>query len=355
MVAEGRVALRRGALDDAIAVLQAALDMSERTDSKEYELEINDLLATAFKRSGGSRRRSSAARPTTTSTGRCSRTPPIYGSAPCRSRTRPRPPVSRPRSSDSAATTSKSWAATDGAPIESPSSATTQHLEAFEQLAILTEFRDAETGEHTDRVGDMSAEIAHAFGKSPEWCEQLRLAARLHDIGKVAVPDSVLRKTGPLTVEEYEMMKSHTSMGHRILAGNSAPMFQMAAEIAQSHHEWWDGSGYPLGISHTSIALTGRIVGLADVYDALCSKRPYKRAWAEEEAARFVVSGRGAQFDPDVVDAFVAVLRARRPRARRDTGLTGPVVSRGRERPTRRRTRRARRPTSRCGRCATRC
>src|SRR5690606_33741155 len=142
------------------------------------------------------------------------------------------------------------------------------HLEAFEQLAILTEFRDSETGEHTDRVGDLAAEIAHALGRAPEWCEILRMAARLHDIGKVVVPDAVLRKTGPLTVEEYEMMKSHTSMGHRILAGNSAPLFQMAAEIAQSHHEWWDGSGYPLGISHSSIALTGRIVAVADVYDA---------------------------------------------------------------------------------------
>ena len=109
------------------------------------------------------------------------------------------------------------------------------------------------------------------------------------------------------------MMKSHTSMGHRILAGNSAPLFQMAAEIAQSHHEWWDGSGYPLGISQSSIALSGRIVSIADVYDALCSKRPYKRAWVPDEAARFVVSGRNGQFDPDVVAAFIAVLTARDP------------------------------------------
>jgi HD-GYP domain-containing protein (c-di-GMP phosphodiesterase class II) len=123
----------------------------------------------------------------------------------------------------------------------------------------------------------------------------------------------VLFKTGPLTVEEYEMMKSHTSMGHRILSGNSAPLFQMAAEVAQSHHEWWDGSGYPLGISHQSIALSGRIVAVADVFDALCSRRPYKRAWAKEEAARFVVSGRNGQFDPEIVDAFVAVLSARDP------------------------------------------
>ncbi len=180
-------------------------------------------------------------------------------------------------------------------------------------MAILTEFRDADTGEHTDRVGDLSAEMAHALGKSPEWCEMLRLAARLHDIGKIAVPDSVLFKSGPLTVEEYEMLKTHTSMGHRILAGNSAPLFQMAAELAQSHHEWWDGSGYPLGISGNSIALTGRIVAVADVYDALISKRPYKRAWAKDEAARFIVAGRGGQFDPDVIDAFISVLSASDP------------------------------------------
>jgi putative two-component system response regulator len=191
--------------------------------------------------------------------------------------------------------------------------AASQHHEAFEHLAILTEFRDAETGEHTNRVGDLAAEIAHAMGHPPEWCEQLRMAARLHDVGKVAVPDAVLRKTGPLTVEEYEMMKSHTSMGHRILAGNSSPMFQMAAEIAQSHHEWWDGSGYPLGIAYNSIALAGRIVSVADVYDALCSKRPYKRSWSRIESAKFVTSGRAGQFDPDIVDAFVAVITARHP------------------------------------------
>jgi putative two-component system response regulator len=187
------------------------------------------------------------------------------------------------------------------------------YLEAFEQLAVLLEFRDADTGAHTDRVGDLSAEIGHALGRSPEWCELLRLAARLHDIGKVAVPDSVLFKTGPLTVEEYEMMKTHTSMGHRILSGNSAPMFQMAAEIAQTHHEWWDGGGYPLGLTGSSIALSGRIVAITDVYDALCSKRPCKRAWPKYEAARFVVSGRGSQFDPEIVAAFVAVLSARDP------------------------------------------
>ena len=309
MVAEGRVALRRGALDEAISVLQAALDMSERTESKEYELEVNDLLATAFKRSG--RFEEALERRETHDQ---QHRQMFTHAADLRLRTlqvahetataRHQAEIFRLRHQELDPSEQG-----DAEEAVTPS----HHLEAFEQLAVLTEFRDMETGAHTDRVGDMAAEIAHALGKSPEWCEQLRLAARLHDIGKVAVPDAVLRKTGPLTVEEYEMMKAHTSMGHRILAGNSAPLFQMAAEIAQSHHEWWDGSGYPLGISGSSIALSGRIVSIADVYDALCSKRPYKRAWHTEEAARFVVLGRDGQFDPEVVDAFVAVLSARDP------------------------------------------
>ncbi len=314
MVAEGRVALRRGALDEAIAVLQAALDMSERTESTEYELEVNDLLATAFKRSGRfeealDRRETHDEQHRNMFTHAADLRLRTLQVAHETATARQQAEIFRLRHQDLDPAVSS---ATGGG---EPSGASTpaHHLEAFEQLAILTEFRDSETGAHTDRVGDLAAEIAHALGKSPEWCEQLRLAARLHDIGKVAVPDSVLRKTGPLTVEEYEMMKAHTSMGHRILAGNSAPMFQMAAEVAQSHHEWWDGSGYPLGINGSSIALTGRIVSIADVYDALCSRRPYKRAWQPAEAARFVVLGRNGQFDPDVVDAFVAVLTARDP------------------------------------------
>lgn len=316
LVAEGRVALRRGALDEAIAVLQAALDMAERTEVRDYELEVNDLLATAFKRSG----RFEEALDRRETHDRQYRQ--LYThAADLRLRTlevahetneaRLQSEVYRLRtaaSDPSAFHTDSAGADGDAAAVQLPS-----YLETFQQLAILTEFRDSETGEHIHRVGDLSAEIAHAMGRPPEWCEQLRLAARLHDIGKVVVPDAVLRKTGPLTVEEYEMMKAHTSMGHRILSGNSAPMFQMAAEIAQSHHEWWDGSGYPLGIGGVSIALSGRIVTIADVFDALCSKRPYKRSWPIDESARFVVSGRGGQFDPDVVEAFVSVLVARHP------------------------------------------
>jgi len=312
MVAEGRVALRRGALDEAIAVLQAALDMSERTDAKEYELEINDLLATAFKRSG---RFEEALDRRETHDEQYRRI--FTHAADLRLRTLQvahETETARAEAQILRLRTQELELMVGDVPRETATvDRSGAHLEAFEQLAVLTEFRDAATNAHTDRVGDLASEIAHGLGKAPEWAELLRLAARLHDIGKVAVPDSVLFKTGPLTVEEYEMMKSHTSMGHRILAGNSAPLFQMAAEIAQSHHEWWDGSGYPLGIGHQSIALSGRIVAVADVYDALRSKRPYKRAWAKDEAARFVVSGRNSQFDPDVVDAFIAVMTARDP------------------------------------------
>ena len=313
MVAEGRVALRSGALDDAIAVLQAALDMSERTESREYELEINDLLATAFKRAGRfeealERRERHDAQYRKMFTHAADLRLRTLQVAHDTATARQQAEIFRLRTQEL-----EVMVAGDDALLAGSATAASHHHEAFEHLAILTEFRDAETGEHTNRVGDLAAEIAHALGHSPEWCEQLRMAARLHDVGKVAVPDAVLRKTGPLTVEEYEMMKSHTSMGHRILAGNSSPMFQMAAEIAQAHHEWWDGSGYPLGIAYTSIPVAGRIVSVADVYDALCSKRPYKRSWSRIESARFVTSGRGGQFDPDIVDAFVAVITARHP------------------------------------------
>lgn len=312
MVAEGRVALRRGVLDEAISVLQAALDVATRTELSQYELEINDLLATAFKRSGRfeealDRREAHDEQHRQMFTHAADLRFRTLQVAHDTSNARQTAEILRLRSVEGELDGS------DGRGRLNPSSISAHQLEAFEQLAILTEFRDSEAGEHTNRVGDLAAEIGHALGRSPEWCEQLRLAARLHDIGKVAVPDSVLGKTGPLTMHEYESMKSHTSMGHRILAATSAPLFQMAAEIAQSHHEWWDGGGYPIGIGGSSIPLSGRIVSIADVYDALCSSRPYKRAWSEAEAARFVVSGGGAQFDPDVVDAFVAVLAARSP------------------------------------------
>ncbi len=186
-------------------------------------------------------------------------------------------------------------------------------LEAFQRLAVLAEFRDTDTGEHTIRVGDLSAEIALELGEDAAWAQQLRLAGRLHDIGKVAVPDAILLKPGPLTADEFEVMKTHTTIGAEILAGSSSPLIQLAAEVALNHHERWDGTGYPAGLAGADIPLSGRIVTIADVFDALTSHRTYKHAWTASEAVQYVLAGRGAQFDPRTVDAFVRVMRRTHP------------------------------------------
>jgi putative two-component system response regulator len=186
-------------------------------------------------------------------------------------------------------------------------------LEAFQRLAVLAEFRDTDTGEHTIRVGDLSAEIALQLGEPDEWASQLRLAGRLHDIGKVAVPDSILLKPGPLTSDEFDVMKTHTTIGAEILAGSSSPLIQLASEVALNHHERWDGTGYPSGLVAADIPLSGRIVTVADVYDALTSHRTYKHAWTPLEAVQYILGARGAQFEPRIVDAFIAVFRRNHP------------------------------------------
>ncbi len=186
-------------------------------------------------------------------------------------------------------------------------------LEAFQRLAVLAEFRDTDTGEHTIRVGDLSAEIALVLGEDQEWASQLRLAGRLHDIGKVAVPDSILLKPGPLTADEFDVMKTHTTIGAEILAGSSSPLIQLASEVALNHHERWDGTGYPAGRVAEDIPISGRIVTVADVFDALTSHRTYKHAWSPLEAIQYILGARGSQFEPRIVDAFVHVFRRRHP------------------------------------------
>ncbi len=186
-------------------------------------------------------------------------------------------------------------------------------LEAFQRLAVLAEFRDTDTGEHTIRVGDLSAEIAAELGEDPAWVDHLRLAGRLHDIGKVAVPDAILLKPGPLTPDEFAVMKTHTTIGAEILSGSSSPLIQLAAEVALNHHERWDGTGYPAGLAGETIPLSGRIVTIADVYDALTSHRTYKHAWTPLEAVQYIVGASGAQFEPRMVEAFVAVMRRTHP------------------------------------------
>ena len=186
-------------------------------------------------------------------------------------------------------------------------------LEAFQRLAVLAEFRDTDTGEHTIRVGDLSAEIAHELRESHSWCEQLRLAARLHDIGKVSVPDAILLKPGPLTADEFEIMKTHTTIGAQILSGSTSELIQLGAVVALNHHERWDGTGYPGGLQGTNIPRCGRIVTVADVFDALTSERVYKHAWSQVDAVSYIIGARGSQFEPEVVDAFVEVIVRRHP------------------------------------------
>ncbi|MFN8020691.1 MAG: tetratricopeptide repeat protein [Acidimicrobiales bacterium] len=193
-------------------------------------------------------------------------------------------------------------------------------LEAFQRLAVLAEFRDTDTGEHTIRVGDLSAEIATELGEDAGWVDQLRLAGRLHDIGKVAVPDAILLKPGPLTPDEFAVMKTHTTIGAEILAGSSSPLIQLAAEVALNHHERWDGTGYPAGLAGEAIPLSGRIVTIADVYDALTSHRTYKHAWTPLEAVQYIVGASGAQFEPRMVEAFVAVMRRTHPQLAAEFG-----------------------------------
>lgn len=180
-------------------------------------------------------------------------------------------------------------------------------------LRSLADRFDGGASGHPARVGRLARAVAVQLGVADEPASVLARAAPLHDVGKVFVADEILHKPGPLDEQERTRVERHAAAGALLCRRVGGPIAGMAATVAESHHEWWDGSGYPLGISQQSIALTGRIVSIADVFDALCSKRPYKRAWKPSEAARFVISGRNGQFDPDVVDAFIAVLTARDP------------------------------------------
>ncbi|MDD3353965.1 HD domain-containing phosphohydrolase [Zoogloea sp.] len=180
----------------------------------------------------------------------------------------------------------------------------TRERETISRLARAAEFRDPETGAHILRMAYYSKLIAEQIGMETELCERLLTAAPMHDVGKVGTPDHILLKPGRLTDEEMEIMKRHATIGHDILKGSSSPMIQMAAEIALSHHEKYDGSGYPERLSGEAIPLVGRIVAVADVFDALTSARPYKPAWDLERAVGFMKEARGTHFDPLCLDAF---------------------------------------------------
>jgi putative two-component system response regulator len=176
-------------------------------------------------------------------------------------------------------------------------------LEVLERLALAAEYRDDDTYRHTERVGRAAALLARRLGLSAEESALLRRAAPLHDIGKVAIPDRILLKPGRLTPEEFEEMKEHTTAGARILGGSASPLLQMAEVVAASHHERWDGSGYPRGLAGEDIPLHGRLVAVADVFDALTHARPYKDAMPVEVALEEMEAMRGS-FDPRVKAAF---------------------------------------------------
>lgn len=180
-------------------------------------------------------------------------------------------------------------------------------LEVLQRLALAAEFRDDATQEHAERVGRAAAAIGRELGLGAEEVELLRSAAPLHDVGKIGVPDHVLLKPGRLTPEEFAAVRAHTTIGAQLLSGSQSPVLRMAERIALTHHERWDGGGYPQGTRGERTDLVGRIVAVADVFDALVHPRPYKAAWPRERALAEIATQRGRQFDPDVVDPFLTV------------------------------------------------
>ena len=180
--------------------------------------------------------------------------------------------------------------------------------ETVRRLSMAVEFRDEDTGAHIERIGRFSTLLAEAIGMSPEFCRRIGHAAPLHDVGKVAIPDAILLKPGPLTDEERAIVETHAEEGHRLLRGSSSSILDMGATIALSHHERWDGDGYPRGLSAEKIPVEGRIVAIADVFDALTSHRVYRRAFSVEKAVEMMLEQADRHFDPVLLHKFMEVL-----------------------------------------------
>jgi len=180
--------------------------------------------------------------------------------------------------------------------------------DAVHMLGKAGHYNDTDTGAHIWRMAAYSRSLAEAIGWGRERCSLLELAAPMHDTGKIGIPDAVLKKPGKLDVEEWTIMKTHTSIGHGILKQSNAPMFQLAGEIALNHHEKWDGSGYPNGLSAEDIPESARIVAVADVFDALSMKRPYKDAWPLDKTLEFLKENAGSHLESRLVDAFMDIL-----------------------------------------------
>jgi putative two-component system response regulator len=179
--------------------------------------------------------------------------------------------------------------------------------ETVRRLAIAAEFHDPVTGVHLQRISRLSGDLARAMRLSPARCDLIRFASPMHDVGKIGISGSVLRKPDRLAPDEIKEMERHPEIGYALLADSKSEILQLGATIALSHHERFDGTGYPRGLAGKTIPLEGRIVAVADVFDALISERPYKRAFGFDEALTMVIDERGRHFDPDVVDAFRSI------------------------------------------------
>ena len=180
------------------------------------------------------------------------------------------------------------------------------HHEALLRLSRAAEFRDDDTGVHIVRIGFLAWALALRLGRPAAWALLLRQAAPMHDVGKIGIPDAVLKKPGRFTPEERAEMNRHAAMGAEILGRSRIPLFQLAAEVALSHHERWDGTGYPQGLAGEDIPLSGRIVAVVDFFDALTMDRCYRPALPDDEVLKMLAAERGRAFDPRIVDSFLA-------------------------------------------------
>ena len=179
-----------------------------------------------------------------------------------------------------------------------------REMETLSRLAKAGEFKDGMTGEHIRRIASISRNIAEEIGMGKEFCDVLEVAAPMHDIGKIGIPDSILLKKGSLDEEEFEVMKTHSEIGYEILKDSPSPYLQMGAIIARHHHEKYNGDGYPMGLKGQDIPVEARIVAVADVFDALLSRRPYKEAWDLDKAMQVMTKEKVQDFDPDCVRAL---------------------------------------------------
>jgi putative two-component system response regulator len=183
-------------------------------------------------------------------------------------------------------------------------------LAIVQRLGLAAEYKDNETGLHVIRMSHFARLLGVAAGMNEHEADDLLHAAPMHDVGKIGIPDRILQKAGPLDPDEWKVMQSHATIGGEIIGEHGGGMLALARNIALTHHEKWDGSGYPQGLAGERIPLEGRIVAIADVFDALTSKRPYKAAWSEEEALDYLRKQKGQHFDPALVDLFIEQMPA---------------------------------------------